>query len=134
VAFTLAVTGGVVEGQTQPKIIQPGAPGEPSREISAEEASDLAGILYTAADVEFMRGMIAHHAQAIRMTDLLASRTESEEMRLLAQRIELSQRDEIEMMEEWLRGHGQDVSQGADAHHAHHGEHHGELMPGMLTA
>ncbi|HUP21851.1 MAG TPA: DUF305 domain-containing protein [Thermoanaerobaculia bacterium] len=130
-AVACAVTvGGVVEGQTQPKIIQPGAPGEPSREISAEEASDLAGILYTAADVEFMRGMIAHHAQAIRMTDLLASRTESEEMRLLAQRIELSQRDEIEMMEEWLRQHDQDVAQGADAHHAHQGE----LMPGMLTA
>ena len=124
-------------GQALPKIIQPGAPGEPSREISAEEASDLAGILYTAADIEFMKGMIHHHAQAIEMTDLLSTRTESEDMRLLAQRIELSQRDEIDMMREWLVEHGQETPAVDDhgGHAAHHESSTSEtLMPGMLTA
>ena len=52
----------------QAPIVQPGAPGEPSREITAAEASDLAGIRFTEADVRFMQGMIPHHAQALEMT------------------------------------------------------------------
>lgn len=66
---------GTTFGQTPPRIIQPGAPGEESRQISAEEASDLAGIQFAEADVTFMQGMISHHAQAIEMTDLLATRS-----------------------------------------------------------
>ena len=58
----------------QPPIVQPGAPGEPSRSISAAEASDLAGIRFTDADVKFMQGMIPHHAQALEMTELLDPR------------------------------------------------------------
>jgi uncharacterized protein (DUF305 family) len=113
--------------QEPPRIVQPGAPGEPSREISAEEASDLAGILYTEADVKFMQGMISHHAQALQMTALL-ERSENPDLYTLAQRIELSQADEIEMMQEWLEANGQEVT-SIDAHHAHGAE----LMPGMLT-
>ncbi len=58
---------GAVESQAQeqPPIVQPGAPGDPSREISAEEASNLAGVQYSEADVRFMQGMISHHAQAL---------------------------------------------------------------------
>ncbi len=120
---------GTAEGQTQqPPIVQPGAPGEPGRLISAEEASDLAGIQYSEADVRFMQGMISHHAQALEMTGLLATRTEREVMRQLAKRIELSQEDEIRMMQEWLRARGQKVTE-VDAHHAHDAR----LMPGMLT-
>ncbi|MGH9322125.1 MAG: DUF305 domain-containing protein, partial [Vicinamibacteria bacterium] len=114
--------------QTQPPIVKPGAPGEASRLISSEEASDLAGIQYTEADVRFMQGMISHHAQALEMTELLASRSERDVMRKLAERIEISQEDEIRMMQEWLRTRGQAVTE-VDAHHAH-GAH---LMPGMLT-
>ena len=114
--------------QTEPVIIQPGAPGEPSRRISAEEASDLAGIEYTQADVEFMKGMIAHHAQAVVMTDLLATRSERDDMHTLAKRISLSQVDEIEMMQDWLKANGQETM-AMDGHHQH-----GDmLMPGMLT-
>ena len=51
--------------QAQPPIIQPGAPGEPSREISAEEASNLTAIDYTDGDIRFVQGMISHHAQAL---------------------------------------------------------------------
>jgi uncharacterized protein (DUF305 family) len=123
------------ESQTQPPppppapIVQPGAPGEASRLISAEEASDLAGIQFTEADVRFMQGMISHHAQALEMTALLESRSERDIMHQLAKRIGLSQEDEIRMMQEWLRDRGQAVTE-IDAHHAH-GAH---LMPGMLTA
>jgi uncharacterized protein (DUF305 family) len=111
-----------------PPIVQPGAPGESSRTITAAEASDLAAIQYTEADVHFMQGMISHHAQAIEMTALLATRTERDTMRQLGKRIELSQEDEIKMMQDWLRARGQTVT-AVDAHHAH-GAH---LMPGMLT-
>ena len=95
--------------RAQTPIVQPGAPGEPSRRISAEEASDLAGIQFSDADVKFMQGMISHHAQALEMTDLLASRSERDVMHRLAQRIELSQEDEITMMQDWLRSRGQEV-------------------------
>ena len=120
---------GALESRAQPPIVQPGAPGEPSREISAAEASDLAGIRFTDADVKFMQGMISHHAQALEMTGLLPERTGSDVMQRLAQRIELSQEDEIAMMQEWLRSRGQPVT-AIDAHHAPGTE----PMPGMLTA
>ena len=48
-----------IVSQAQPPIIQPGAPGEPSREISAEEASNLTAIDYTDGDIRFMQGMIS---------------------------------------------------------------------------
>ena len=112
----------------QAPIIQPGAPGEPSRTISAEDAADLAAIQVTDADVRFMQGTIPHHAQALEMTALVEDRTDRQTMRLLAGRIELSQEDEIAMMQDWLRDRGLDVT-AADAHHAPGFE----RMPGMLT-
>jgi uncharacterized protein (DUF305 family) len=79
---------------------------------------------YTEADVRFMRGMIPHHAQALNMTGLVAERTTNEDIRRLAHRIEISQRDEIARMRRWLEARGELVP----------GEHHrGPLMPGMLT-
>lgn len=111
-----------------PALVQPGAPGQPSQTISAAAAADLSHVQATEADVKFMQGMIGHHAQAIEMTALLATRTESEDMRKLARRIELSQADEIKMMQAWLRAHGQEVP----SEHDHH-MHPGMLMPGMLT-
>ena len=71
-----------------------------------------------------MQGMIGHHAQAVEMTDLLKTRTRSDAMRKLALRIELSQSDEIRMMQEWLKARGQAL---ADPHALH------TRMPGMLT-
>ena len=120
---------GAASALAQPPIVQPGAPGEPSRTISAAEASDLAGIRFTEADVMFMQGMISHHAQALEMTELLDTNTASDAMRATARRIELSQEDEIEMMQEWLRERGQEAT-AIDAHHAEGFQ----PMPGMLTA
>ena len=62
------------------------------------------GAIYTEADVRFMQGMIAHHLQAVEMTELLSTRTASEGMKKLGLRIQVSQTDEIRMMEEWLQG------------------------------
>ena len=96
--------------------------------ITASEAADVSQIGPTETDVRFMQGMIGHHAQALEMTMLLPSRTDREDMRLLARRIELSQADEIAMMQRWLRGRGHAVPDP----HAHH-DHAGALMPGMAT-
>ena len=119
-------TGGAASA---PAIIQPGAPGQESKEVGAEQARDLSKVQFTPADVKFMQGMIHHHAQAVDMTQLLATRTSSEDMKRLALRIELSQLDEIKMMRRWLEVRGQEVP-GEHAHHMPGAP----LMPGMLSA
>jgi uncharacterized protein (DUF305 family) len=116
------------ESFAQVPIIQPGAPGQPSRQISVEEASDLAGLEVTEADIKFMQGMISHHAQAIEMTALVESRSNRETMQLMAQRISLSQDDEMDMMQDWLEERGLEVP-SRDAHH----EEGFMRMAGMLT-
>jgi uncharacterized protein (DUF305 family) len=86
---------------------------------------------YTLADVRFMQGMIAHHAQALRMTALIQSRTARQDIRLLGERITVSQRDEIARMQRWLRDRDEHVP-GADGAHDSHGVE--AAMPGMVTA
>jgi uncharacterized protein (DUF305 family) len=115
---------------SNPKVllVEPGAPGQPTREISPKEAVDLHAVQATAADVQFMQGMIGHHQQAVEMAELLATHTNDEAMRKLGQRIEISQIDEIRMMRQWLTGHHQEVP---DEHAMH--MHGATLMPGMLT-
>jgi uncharacterized protein (DUF305 family) len=74
-----------------------------------------------------MQNMLAHHAQALEMTALRADRSSSDDLRLMALRIELSQQDEIKAMQDWLTRRGEPLPDP----HAHH---QGVLMPGMLTA
>jgi uncharacterized protein (DUF305 family) len=109
------------------QIIQPGAPGEANRVLTADAATDLSKVQATPADVKFMQGMIGHHAQAIEMTALIAQRTSREEMKLLGQRIAVSQADEMDMMRTWLKARGQEIP----AEHAHHTQE--GMMPGMLS-
>jgi len=119
-------------GETAPNVVQPGAPGEPTRTLPAESLERLKPPKYTPADVRFMQGMIPHHAQALRMTDLVPTRSSDEGLKLLATRIALSQDTEIEQMRTWLKARGEDVPELHSAHgHAHGGGQ--ELMPGMLT-
>jgi uncharacterized protein (DUF305 family) len=109
--------------------------------VAPKTASAQAAPRYTAADVRFMQGMIGHHAQALAMTALIPDRTTRQDMRLLGQRIEISQKDEIAMMRQWLKDRHQQVPAG-DAQHAaadHSMNMPGmamsdTLMPGMLTA
>lgn len=96
--------------------------------IAAAPAADLSRVQHTPADVRFMQAMIGHHAQAVEMVALLTTRTEREDMRLLGKRIELSQRDEIAMMRQWLDARGQSVP----SEHAHHAPD-ATVMPGMLS-
>jgi uncharacterized protein (DUF305 family) len=79
-----------------------------------------------------MRHMIGHHAQALEMTKLVPTRSSRDDLRMLSQRIDVSQRDEIALMEQWLRQRGEALP-APDAHH-HAAMGHGRLMPGMLTA
>ena len=63
--------------------------------------------LYTVADVKFMQGMIAHHAQAIHMSRMAAAHGASPRLLRLAEKIDQSQVAEIRIMQQWLRAHGQ---------------------------
>jgi uncharacterized protein (DUF305 family) len=114
--------------QDAPPIVQPGAPGQASHVISPAAASDLSQVEYTGADIKFMQGMIGHHAQALEMVQLLKTRSRSDDMKKLSLRIELSQDDEITMMQHWLQARGQQVPD-RNAMHVHGAT----LMPGMLT-
>ena len=114
--------------QGAPPIVQPGAPGQPSKIISAEQSRDLSAVEYTGADIKFMQGMIGHHAQALEMVDLLKKNSNSDDMKKLALRIELSQDDEIRMMQGWLQVRGQRAPSRTELH-----QHGAQLMPGMLT-
>jgi uncharacterized protein (DUF305 family) len=98
----------------------------------ADTGGDAARPRYTEADVRFMQHMIVHHAQALDMTGLVPARTTTEALRLLAQRIEISQKDEIALMRHWLEARGQTAP--VPGMHGHHGAgEHEALMPGMLT-
>jgi len=86
------------------------------------------------ADVAFMQGMIHHHTQAIEIVALIAARTRSPLMQSLGERINVSQRDEIAMMQAWLREHGQDAPDPLP-HLGMDMDGHGmPMMPGMLSA
>jgi len=114
-----------------PVIVQPGAPGEPTRTLTAEEAAALVPPVHVEADVRFMQGMIHHHGQALDMTELLYGRTESDGMRLLARRIDISQTAEIGMMQAWLGSRGADAPTVREPDSPPLGDE--QLMPGMLT-
>ncbi|MEV4459131.1 DUF305 domain-containing protein [Microbispora sp. NPDC049633] len=112
-------------------VVQPGAPGQGSKVVPADEMPRPDDREYTDADVRFMQGMIRHHSQALRMTALVSGRSESKDLPRFAKRIEISQQDEIDQMVRWLRARLQQVpSVGSGAGHDHGG---GALMPGMLT-
>lgn len=86
---------------------------------------------YSAADVEFMQGMIGHHAQALEMTGLVAGRAATPGLSLLAERIQVSQQDEIKRMQQWLRVRGEQVP-CVEPGHQHDDMMH-VMMPGMAT-
>ncbi len=94
----------------------------------AEHAHGLtasAGPGFTAADVQFMQMMMGHHDQATRMAAMAPTHGAGPEVTALAHRIDISQRDEILMMENWLRDRGQPVP---SEHEMHAME-----MPGMVS-
>lgn len=116
--------------ESAPTTVQPG---ESSRPPASRGTAQSDQPRYTEADVRFMQHMIAHHAQALAMTRLVPDRSTRRDIRLLAERIEVSQREEIRLIQQWLRNRGQEVPD-PEAHLDHRmagGDH--ALMPGMLT-
>jgi uncharacterized protein (DUF305 family) len=104
------------------------APDAAELEALYRARQDSARARFTTADVSFVTGMIAHHAQALDMAELVPQRSTSPALRTLAARIINAQRDEIAWMEMWLRDRAQPVPapSGADSHtHVH--------LPGMVT-
>ena len=75
-----------------------------------------------------------HHAQAVEMTALIESHTESKDVRSLGARISRSQSDEIKFMKRWLASRGEPFSHSMpDMSHSHASHESMALMPGMLT-
>jgi uncharacterized protein (DUF305 family) len=91
-----------------PVVVQPGAPGEPSKTLPPSTRPTLPP--RSQADVEFMQGMIMHHSQAVEMTALIASHTENKDIRSLGAKISSSQSDEIRFMQRWLAARGEPLS------------------------
>src|SRR5580700_11359577 len=116
-----------------PVVVQPGAPGKPSKTLPSSTRATL--LQPSQADVEFMQGMIMHHAQAVEMTALIASHTENKDLRALGARISSSQSSEIKFMKRWLATRGEPTSMemaGMPGMSASGGL--TSLMPGMLSA
>ena len=111
-------------------IQQPAQPSEP------QARPDLVRQPYGAADVEFMSGMIPHHAQAVVMAGWAPSHGARPDVRILCERILVGQRDEIAFMRTWLRDRGETVPAADATHHRMkmNGVEHDMLMPGMLSA
>ncbi|MCL6249758.1 DUF305 domain-containing protein [Altererythrobacter sp. KTW20L] len=112
-------------------IVQPGAPGQPARVLTEEEAIALARNSYSPADVAFMQGMIVHHQQAVEMAALVADRTNDPVIVAVAGRITASQADEISMMQQWLTERGEPTEMPAMGH-AHHTGMEGMASPEQL--
>lgn len=137
-AAATVVASTTVAAQTVP----PPAANSPGELAAIAKARvDSARYPYTAADVHFMTGMIAHHSQAILMASWAPTHGASSSLQTLAARITNAQRDEIATMQQWLRDRRQPVPDG----HAGMkmvmngsamtmgGTDHQMLMPGMLT-
>jgi uncharacterized protein (DUF305 family) len=116
----------------KPVIVQPGAPGTPTKTLPDETRPTLSPVV--PADVEFMQGMIMHHSQAVEMTALIPSHTQDRQVSSLGAKISSSQTDEMQFMKRWLIARGQSTSMsmpgmpGMDMSGATMAP-----MPGMLT-
>jgi uncharacterized protein (DUF305 family) len=109
-----------------PVIVRPGAPGEVTKVLPADTKAVLPAV--SPKDIEFMQGMIMHHAQAVEMTAMIATRTKNKDIELIGQRISKSQAEEMAFMKRWLALRGESTEMG----HSSNGGH-SMLMPGMLT-
>ena len=88
---------------------------------------------FTQADVDFVQGMIMHHAQAVTMSDWCATHGARADLQILCKRIALSQRDEIKVMRKWLLDRGQSAPDPLQMSGMAMGDEKA-LMPGMLSS
>src|SRR5687768_11479439 len=123
VATVLVVTGCTSAGSSRP------TPAPPTK-------IGIASIKHTAADANFMRGMIHHHAQAVVMAKWAPTHGAGADLQRLAERIVVAQQDEIAMMQTWLKEKGEPVPEptpGPMRMTMPDGTVHDMLMPGMLS-
>src|SRR5579872_1428253 len=101
----------------------------------ARAQRDSARLPWTAADVQFMQGMIHHHAQAIEMCKMAPTHGASPSVQTLCGRIINAQGDEITLMSQWLKDRRQDVPAptATSMKMVMNGKEMDMLMPGMLT-
>jgi uncharacterized protein (DUF305 family) len=111
------------------------APQQSTQPAEPKARPDLVRQPYSEADVEFMAGMIPHHAQAVVMAGWAPSHGARPDVRVFCERILVGQRDEIEFMRTWLRDRGETVPAANATHHRMkmNGVEHDMLMPGMLS-
>ncbi|MDH6622966.1 uncharacterized protein (DUF305 family) [Streptomyces sp. LBL] len=111
---------------TGSSVLVPGKPGEANRTMSAEDAQAqrVDDDTPNTADVGYARMMIAHHTQALEMTELAPDRARSVKVKALAERIAAAQGPEISSMQGWLKEYGEDEKSESHAH---------STMPGMAT-
>jgi uncharacterized protein (DUF305 family) len=111
-----------------------GCAAKPSSTLHATPPG-LGRLPYTDADVDFMAGMIPHHAQAVIMAGWAPTHGARKDVAVLCERIVVAQRDEIFMMQGWLGDRGQTVPDATSTRHhmKMNGMEHDMLMPGMLT-
>ena len=121
-----------IEADNYAPIIQPGAPGFPSKILNELEATNIANTSYIKADVDFLHGMIIHHMQAILMSEMADTRTNNETILDLAKRIDASQKDEINFMESWLKDRDEFQKKTNHIHQDHH-MHKNMKMVGMAS-
>ena len=88
---------------------------------------------YTRADVDFMTGMISHHAQAVLIAGWAPTHDASGSLRTMCERIVVGQQDEIALMRRWLGDRGEALPDPDMASHMMSGMDHGMMMPGMLS-
>ena len=133
IALPFCVYSQKTEPGTAPTVVQPGAPGQPSKVLPADTKAKLPPL--SKNDIEFMKGMIMHHAQAVEMTNMITSHTDNKSLTLLGERINKSQSSEIEFMKRWLETRGESLPQPSAAMLGMNmGGQQAKLMPGMLTA
>lgn len=134
-AILLGLTAGASYAQSVP-IVQPGAPGEAVRALSATEATQIANSTFSEDDVVFLQNMIPHHSQAVTLAELVEGRTNTPDLLEISGRIKASQADEIKFMRDWLITRGQTAPDtGADTgHSAHAGHGAGHVMSDEMMA
>jgi len=106
-----------------------------SQQLDPPARPDLVRQPYSDADIEFMSGMIPHHAQAVLIAGWAKSHGARPDIAVLCERQVIAQRDEITFMRNWLRDRGQPVPAPDATHHRMkmNGVEHDMLMPGMLS-
>ena len=112
-----------------------GAQSAPGQAAEPKARPDLVRQPYSQADIDFMSGMIPHHAQAVLIAGWAASHGARPDVGILCERQVVAQRDEIEFMRNWLRDRGETVPAANATHHRMkmNGVEHDMLMPGMLS-